>query len=61
MAMMAVIRGVIMMIVAVRMHRRLICAALWVERRFDLDHAGAKFRGHISDDVIAADTQVFRE
>ena len=35
-------------------------AALGIERRLDLDHAGAQTLDHRLDDVIAADAQAFR-
>jgi len=60
-----IVRGMIMrrMVVRIGLRRRMrmaaagIGAAFGIERRFDLDHAGAKALHHRLDDVIAPDTQ----
>jgi hypothetical protein len=54
----ATVIGMIMM--GVRLMRRRIGAAFGIERRLDLDDAGAETTHHLLDDVIAADAQALR-
>ena len=56
-----IVRGMIMRaVMRMRLGGMGIGAAFGIERRLDLDHAGAQTRHHRLDDVVAADAQRLR-